>query len=487
MGKRQGQEGKPKARRAQQRPAPEATVAPQQLTAPQAAVDLAGELPLLPLQSTVVFPGTLTSLQVWRDGALQLLAEYPADGTTVALVVQKDLESLDPGPEDLYQIGVAAKLVNRLNLPGNKVQVFLQGVARIKIERVTQAKPYFQAVVSPIVEPEPQGVRINALMGQTFARFEEMVNLSDRLPPELLNLLAINLEGPGRLADLIAYYLQFEVAEKQRILEAIDPQQRLELVMNLLNREIKLLQIQSDIEQKTSFDLEKSQREMYLRQQLEVIRRELGEEDPRGGDLRLIQERLAAVGLPEYAHKEADAELARLALLSPASSEYGVVRTYLEWLYELPWNQLSASTVDLAHARQVLDSEHEGLEQVKQRILEYLAVLKLKADLRGPILCLAGPPGVGKTSLGRSIARALGRQFVRLSVGGVRDEAEIRGHRRTYIGALPGRILQELRRAGTRNPVFMIDEVDKIGAGAQGDPAAALLEVLDLEQNRAFS
>jgi ATP-dependent Lon protease len=404
----------------------------------------------------------------------------------LAVAVRGDVEG-SPGADDVYRVGTVLRIAKMLKFPDDSYRLVVQGVTRAQIDSFVHEEPYLRARVHPLPDGgDPASVEAAALSRNVRDQFVSLVAESPRLSDEL-QVLAQNLEEPSRLADLAASNLELDVESRQRLLEETDVVARLRRVLDEVRRAREALQVESEIRDKVQSEMGKTQRDYMLRQQLDQIRRELGEAEEPEAESDKLRERIEAAGLPEEAHKQAMRELDRLAQMPPAAAEHSVIRTYLEWMADLPWSKLSEDDLDVRRARAVLDEDHWDLDKVKDRIVEYIAVLSLKRDLRGPILCLTGPPGTGKTSLGRSIARALGRKFVRMSLGGVRDEAEIRGHRRTYVGALPGRIIQGLRRAGTRNPVVLLDEVDKVGADYRGDPSSALLEVLDPEQNSTFS
>ncbi len=450
------------------------------------ACDIPVELPIIPLASTVVFPQMVVNLQVVRKKNLNLIRDIEPE-SIIGLVVQKSSSIEVPPAEELSSIGVAARLVNKLNVSGNTIQIILLGLKRFKIAAYQQSEPYLLARVACIDETEDESMEANLLMGKALHLLENLIQLDPRVPGEILNLIKNNLTGPGNLADQVANHLSFELDDKKEILTTINPLDRLKVAIRLIEKLIGLAKAGQEIKEQTEDEIRKAQREFFLREQLKVIRKELGDESETAGVVRDLREKIAKANLPEEARKEADKELGRLETVNPASAEYTVISTYLDWLAALPWSVATEDRLDVREAAKILDRDHYDLEKVKDRILEFLAVRQLKKDLKSPILCFYGPPGTGKTSLGRSIAEALGRKFVRMSVGGMRDEAEIRGHRRTYVGAMPGKILQSIRRSGSKNPVFMIDEVDKIGSDFRGDPASALLEVLDPEQNFAFT
>lgn len=451
-------------------------------------LDLPDELPVLPLKNTVLFPFLLSPLLVNTARSQRLIDEVlrtPAR-LMLAVAVRQDVAG-SPGPDDVYRVGTVLRIVKMLKFPDASYRLLVQGVARCRVENFTGEQPYLKARVQALqAVGDPSSVEIAALTRNVSQQFSALVSESSRLSDELQSLAA-NLDDPSKLADLVASNLEVDIATKQAVLEEMDLAARLRFVLSEVSRAREAVKVEGEIREKVQTEVGKTQREYMLRQQLEAIRRELGEAEDAGEEADRLRERIDAAGMPEEALKQANRELERLSQMPTAAAEHSVIRTYLEWMTDLPWSSLSADRLDVAEARKILDEDHYGLEKIKDRIVEYIAVLSLKKDLRGPILCFVGPPGTGKTSLGKSIARALDRKFVRISLGGVRDEAEIRGHRRTYVGAMPGRIVQGMRRAGTRNPVFLLDEVDKVGADFRGDPSSALLEVLDPEQNSTFS
>jgi ATP-dependent Lon protease len=448
--------------------------------------ELPSELPILPLRESVVFPYMVLPLFVTREKSVAAVEDALAGGRLLLLVAQRNPELENPGPDDLYRVGTVAMVMRIMRLADGRVKALVQGVAKARIESFVENEPAQWAQVAPLPEEEEAwSAEAEALARTVRGRVEELLPLKN-LPPEILSITA-NIHEPGRLADLIASNLRLRLSEAQEVLEAIDPLARLRRVDALLRRELEITSMQAEIQSQAKEEMSRGQREHYLREQLRAIQAELGETDSRQEEAAELRSKLDEAGLPAEAHEEAMKQLRRLERMHPDGPEAQVVRSYLEWMCELPWSRLSPDRLDLRRAKQILDADHAHLEGIKERILEFLGVRKLRQDSRGPILCFSGPPGVGKTSLGRSIARAMGREFVRVSLGGVRDEAEIRGHRRTYVGALPGRIVQGLKQAGTRNPVFMLDEIDKLGADFRGDPSAALLEVLDPEQNARFS
>jgi ATP-dependent Lon protease len=427
-------------------------------------------------------------LFVGREVSIDAIEAALQGDRLLALVTQRDSETEAPGPEDLYSIGTAGMLMRVMRLPDGRMKILVQGLQKVRIRNVLRTEPHIDVEVELIDEDDLPGasVEVEALARSVRSKLEELLPLK-QLPPEVLSV-AENVEEPGRLADVISSNLRLRVDEAQELLEILEPVRRLRKLDAHLRHELAVCSMQAEIQTAAREEMTRSQREHFLREQLRAIRQELGETDERAAEIDELRRRIAAAGMNDEARTEADRQLERLDRMHPDSSETHVVRSYLEWLVEVPWQQSSEDNLDLARARDVLERDHAYLDRVKERILEFLAVHKLRADgaTRGPILCLVGPPGVGKTSLGKSIAQAMGRSFVRMSLGGLRDEAEIRGHRRTYVGALPGRMIQSMRQAGTRNPVFLLDEVDKLGADYRGDPAAAMLEVLDPEQNHAF-
>ncbi len=442
-------------------------------------------LPVLPLRDTVAFPETLTPLAVGQERSIRLVDDVLGANRMLIMVAARDPEDEEPGPEDLYEVGVVGVVARMIKVPDGTLRILVQGTQRVRLGPFVAEQPYLVARISElpdVIEPSPE---LEALTRNVQRTFSEIVEQIPYLPEELQMAVA-NIDDPAALGHLIAGALRIDTEEKQRLLEEVDVVKRLRHLSQVLAGELEVVQLGTQIQSQVQSEIDKGQREFFLRQQLKAIQEELGEEDEQLAEANELRERIEAAGLPEHARKAADRELSRLQKLPPAAAEHGVIRTYLEWLVELPWSVETEDNLDIGHAREVLDTDHYDLEEVKDRILEYLAVRKLNPDSPGPILCFVGPPGVGKTSLGRSIAKALGREFERISVGGVRDEAEIRGHRRTYIGALPGTIIRALRDAGTRNPVFMIDEIDKMGADFRGDPALAMLEVLDPAQNDSF-
>ena len=441
--------------------------------------------PILPVRQTVLFPFALLPFTVGREKSVRLLQDVMAGDRTIALMTQRDGSQEDPAPEDLYEVGTLATVLRMIRVAENRYTVLVQGGQRVRRVETLATEPYLRVRVEPLTEVDSHDIETEALAKTILSQFERIVALSQNIPDEAV-ATARSQPSAGRQADFIASLLDLQSADKQQLLEQLDIKHRLETLSQLLERELQVLEVGQQIQESVRESVEQNQKEFLLRQQMEAIRKELGEGDESQREIDELKQKIEQSGMPPEVRKEADRELARLLRIPPQAAEYTVARTYLEWLCDMPWSVTTEDDLDFAHARQVLDEDHYGLEKIKERILEFLVVRRFKKDARTPILCFVGPPGTGKTSLGRSIARALGRKFVRQSLGGVRDEAEIRGHRRTYIGALPGNIIRGIRRAGSRNPLFMLDEIDKLGADFRGDPASALLEVLDPEQNSAF-
>ena len=451
------------------------------------AIKIPDVLPVLPLKDTVVFPYIILPLSVGRDKSVLAVDRALSESRVIMLVAQRDSANDSPGEADLFEVGTAAVIMRMLKLPDGRIRILVQGLSRARVNHISQVEPYLQAKIERIDEP-PAGksiLEIEALVRSVKESMDRAVTLGKGISAEVM-VIAANLEDPGRLADLAASNLELKLTEAQAVLETIDPVERLRRVSELLAREIQVLTMQQEISSQARGEIDRSQREYFLRQQLKAIQQELGEGEELAEEIANYRRLAEEKKLTEEAREELERQIRRLERSHPESAETQIIRTYLDWLTSLPWDTTSEDNLDLENAQKVLDEDHYDLEKIKERILEYLAVRKLKPDTRGPILCFVGPPGVGKTSLGRSIARSLGRKFVRISLGGVRDEAEIRGHRRTYVGALPGRIIQGVRQSGTSNPVFVLDEIDKIGADFRGDPSSALLEVLDPEQNFSF-
>ncbi len=445
------------------------------------------ELPILPVRDTVLFPHSILPLTVGRESSLKLINDLKDEDKFIAVVAQRDPRVDNPQPVDLYQIGTAAFVHKIIRLPSQSLFIFVEGLQRIAVQEVIRLEPYMYARVKPLQDATPTEKRADfeALVRNVSTLFQQVIQLSPTLSDDLQTVV-MNIDDPGRLADFISANLpSLSSTEKQELLESLELESRLERLNSQLAREVEVLQLRSKIQSDVQDQVSQSQREYYLREQMKAIQKELGEADEQQ-EIEELRKKIEASGMTEEARKEALRELSRLSKMSPAAADYHVTRTYLDWLVALPWNKVGDFKVNLPKAKAALDEDHYDLEKVKERILDYLAVLQLKPQMKGPILCFVGPPGVGKTSLGKSIARALDRKFVRMSLGGIHDEAEIRGHRRTYIGALPGQIIQGIRRAETRDPVFMLDEVDKIGRDFRGDPSSALLEVLDPEQNSHF-
>ena len=447
-----------------------------------------GELPVLPLRDTVLFPNSFMPLAVARESSVRLIDEAVSAGRMIAVFTQRDASEEDPRQDDLHPIGTASHIHKMFKLPDGSLRIIVQGLARVRLDGLIASRPYLLANVSEAPErvDDADRLEIDALQRNIKSNFQQIVSLSPLMSDDL-QTLASNITEPGRAADFIASSLgSLPTTTKQDVLETVDVRARLDLLNRLLIKELEVLELGSKIQSQVQSEVGKNQRDYFLREQLKAIQRELGEGDDQSKEIDELRQKIEGAGLPDSVKKEALRELDRLSKMPPAAAEYTVSRTYLDWIVALPWTKRSDEVIDLPKTRQVLDDEHAGLDKAKERILEYLAVRKLNPGVKGPILCFVGPPGVGKTSLARSIAQSLGRKFVRVSLGGMRDEAEIRGHRRTYIGALPGQIIQGLRRAETRNPVFILDEIDKLGSDFRGDPASALLEVLDPEQNTTF-
>src|SRR2546427_358321 len=446
------------------------------------------QLPILPVRDAVIFPNAVIPLTVGRESRVRFINDVQQGAGMLVVLTQRDKRVDAPGPGDLYDIGTVSMVHRVMKPPEGNLFVIIMGVSRTNIDEFVQFEPYLRANISVLGDEkeDESGVDFQALRRTVVSQSERIIKLSPQLPDDLQTMV-INIEDAGRLADYIATNLpNLSIVSKQFVLEQIPVRKRLEFLNTELAKELEVLELRSKIQNQVQEEVGKSQREYFLREQLRAIQRELGESDDTQREIDELRKKIEAAGLTEEAKKEAERELGRLARMSPAAAEYTVTRTYLDWLVTLPWSVLTTDKIDIVKAREVLDRDHYDLEKVKERILEYLAVLELKPQGKAPILCFVGPPGVGKTSLGRSVAESMGRKFVRISLGGMRDEAEIRGHRRTYIGALPGQIIQNIRRAGSRDPVFMLDEIDKLGADFRGDPASALLEVLDPEQNVAF-
>src|SRR6195952_2547816 len=450
-------------------------------------VEIPDTLPILPLRNSVLFPGAIIPIDVGRRKSVRLLEDAIAkERPVIGILTQKDARTEDPGSGDLYMVGCAARILKVIKLAKDNFSVILQGVSRFEVTSFDGNEPFLSAKVRSVPDPTQSDVELDALVMNLKDIAKRVVKLMPELPKEA-GALVDSVTEAGHLADLITSHLELEVSEKEDVLETFDLKTRVRKVLQFLSRQLEVLKVRERINTQVQEEMGRNQREYVLRQQLKAIKEELGELDDGGGDLDEFAEKITKAKMPEEAEKVSRKQLDRLKGMQPSSAEYTVTRTYLEWLVELPWSVSTDDHIELSEVRKCLDEDHYDLDKVKKRIVEYMAVRKLKNDKKGPILCLAGPPGVGKTSLGRSVARAIGRKFGRISLGGVRDEAEIRGHRRTYVGSLPGRIIQGIKKAGTNNPVFVLDEIDKLGHDFRGDPASALLEVLDPEQNNTFS
>src|SRR3569623_1372998 len=450
---------------------------------PEGPVEVPEIISILPLRNSVLFPGSIIPIDVGRKKSVRLVEEaISKERPVIGIVTQRDARTEEPGPGELYSVGCAARILKVIKLAKDNFSVILQGVSRIRVLEGTGVEPFMTARVQPLPDHPTGEVELDALVLNLKDVAKRVIKLLPELPKEA-SALVDSVTEPGQLADLITSNLDVQVDEKQDVLETFDLKTRVRKVLQFLSRQHEVLKVREKINSQVQEEMGRNQREYVLRQQLKAIKEELGEIDESGGDLDDFREKILTAKMPPDVEKVATKQLERLKVMQPSSAEYTVTRTYLEWLVELPWSVTTEDKLDIQMARDILNSDHYDLEKVKKRILEYLAVRKLKADKKGPILCLVGPPGVGKTSLGRSSARSLGRKFIRISLGGVRDEAEIRGHRRTYVGALPGRIIQVLKQAGTNNPVMLLDEVDKMGADVRGDPSAAPIEVQAPEQN----
>ncbi len=449
--------------------------------------DIPSELGVLPLRNIVVYPHMVAPLLVGRVSSVKLIEDTNKNNGFIVLLTQKRYDIEDPQPNDLYRVGTVGKIVKQLQFPNNVIQIWVHGVSRVRVlDFLKTDKPYMVAKVDIMPEEMEKSTELEAIERNVRDLLNKITSLSEDTAMEDLNMMARGMD-PSATADMIAMYMEIPIPQKQELLEMANVKERLLKLRSIMAHELSVLELSNKIDSEAKDDMNKAQREFYLRKKMDAIRKELGEDDDEATELRELEKQIEKAGMPPEAKKQAKRELSRLSKMHPSSAEYTVSRTYLDWLIDLPWKKSTPDVLDIEKARMILDEDHYDLEKVKDRIIEYLAVRKLKSDMKGPILCFVGPPGVGKTSLGRSIARAMGRKFIRVSLGGVRDEAEIRGHRRTYIGSLPGRIIQGIRKAESNNPVFMLDEIDKLGRDFRGDPSAALLEVLDPEQNNSFS
>lgn len=443
------------------------------------------ELPLLPLRGIIVFPYVIIHLDVGREKSVSALEEAMVNNRLIVLAAQHQAKTSEPDPKDIYRLGTLAEVKQLLKLPDGTIRVLVEGLSRVQVSAFLQTDPHYRVKVGKVDEIGENNAETQALMRSTLSQFEQYIKTSKRVQPEVLAAVS-SVEEPGRLADIIASHLNLKVGDKQALLEAIAPIERLEKLYSILLKELEIIELERKIHLRVRKQMEKTQKEYYLREQMKAIQKELGEKDERVAEVEELRQRLDELELSGEVKQRAQKEIDRLEKMPPMVAEAQVVRNYLDWLLSLPWDVLTEDLLDLKIAEEILNEDHYGLEKVKERILDFLAVRKLTAELKGPILCLVGPPGVGKTSLARSVARAMNRKFIRFSLGGVRDEAEIRGHRRTYVGAMPGKIIQSMRQVGFKNPVFLLDEIDKMSMDFRGDPSSALLEVLDPEQNNAF-
>ncbi len=443
-------------------------------------------LPILAIRNTVIFPVLAFPINVGRDKSLLAVEQALESGMLLGILAQRDAKNEDPDPDEVYTTGTVVKVLKSVKMPGNKLSVIIQGLARLKVKRFVHTSPYIRAQVEVFEEPSEHPDDLNAKLGNLRELAQRIIDLSPQIPSEA-SFLVRSIDNPGVLSDIVASNLGIGVEEKQDLLDTFDTSERMDKVITLLNKEIQVLELSNKIQSEVKGEMDKAQREYFLREQLKAIQKELGEVDDRQEEFEDLKRKIKSAGMPSEVEKTAFKELKRMSRMSPGAAEFTVSRTYIDWLIELPWSVSTDDVLDIKRAAEILDEDHYGLEKVKKRILEYLAVRKLKSDMKGPILCLVGPPGVGKTSLAKSVARALGRKMHRIALGGVRDEAEIRGHRRTYIGSLPGKVIKGMKKAGSNNPVFVLDEIDKLGADYRGDPSSALLEVLDPEQNDTFN
>jgi len=460
--------------------------------APEGEINLAEKirenpvLPVLPLRNTLLYPDMIIPLAVGRDRSLKAVEQATRGEGYLVVVSQKDGDQEDPSPGDIYRVGVMAKILRLMRVAENNLSVIVHGQGKVAVEDFTSTDPYLEARVRFLGNDDNRGIEVQALHRNVVSQYEKLASLTSSVPQELLAALS-RYDDPNRLVDTVAFNLTINLAEKQALLEETETLKRLKMLTAILSRELQVVELGTKIQSEVSDKVSKAQKDYFLKEQIKAIQKELGEGDDRAREVDELKGKVAKAKMPKEVEAVTLKEIDRLAMMHPSAAEYTVSRTYIDWLVELPWSRTTKDRLNVTRARQFLDEDHYGLDKVKDRIIEYLAVQQLKKDLKGPILCLVGPPGVGKTSLGRSIARSLGRKFVRMSLGGIRDEAEIRGHRRTYVGALPGRIIQGMRKAGSHNPVMMLDELDKVGMDFRGDPTSALLEVLDPEQNFSFS
>lgn len=443
-------------------------------------------MPVLPLRGLLVYPNMVLHLDVGREKSVKALEKAMIEDNLILLCTQEEVNIDKPTRQDIYKVGTVAKIRQMLKLPNGTIRVLVEGLHRAKIHSFKDRAEYFEVIAEQLEEEQAEGSEIDALMRSVLRQFEYYIQLSKKVTPETFATVS-DISEPGRLADAITSHLALKMKDKQKILETVNVHRRLEILLGLLNNEREVLELEKKINQRVKKQMEKTQKEYYLREQMKAIQKELGEKEGRASEVEELRSKLEEAAVPDYVEEKANKEIDRLEKMPAASAEGSVIRNYIDWLIQLPWTNMSEDELNIHHAETILDEDHYGLEKPKERVLEYLAVQQLVKKMKGPILCLVGPPGVGKTSLGRSIARALDRQFVRISLGGVRDEAEIRGHRRTYVGAMPGRIIQGMKTAGSNNPVFLLDEIDKMAMDFRGDPASALLEVLDPEQNNSFS